>query len=439
MPPPTVPRKFAPPAPAPAKGISRRAWVVLLLLGLAGFLFRFDRQVFSILKTTITGELGLSNTDYGFLVAGFMLTYTLGYFFSGRIVDRWGTEATLWLFLLGMSLATITTGFVTGFGGLLAARIVLGACAAGVMPAVLVAVTRWFPAERRATAFTLQGAMHNCGAILAPPLVAGISLQAGWPVAFVLPGVIGLGVALALRVADSNPPHAEPAGAAGPPKAGWTGITASPLLRRLLIARMCSDPLWFFLFYWQSAFLQERLGLSLAEVGRLTWIPPAFSVAATLGLGALNDAMVRAGRPALRARLKLLGAVTLLAPATLLLPWIHGSLPAVCALTLIYGMCNAWLLLTNLLVADIVPPRAVGASFGLISAGGGITSILFNLAAGPLIDAFGHTVVLSVGALMHPVAWLVLRGLDAPAAGGADRAINPAAAPCGRDSTARPA
>lgn len=361
----------------------------------------------------MTDELDLNNQDYGLLVAAFMLTYTLGYFFSGRIVDRWGTKSTLWLFMIGMSLATAATGFVTNFRGLLVARVVLGACAAGVMPAVLVAVTRWFPVERRATAFTLQSAMHNCGAILAPPLVAGISLQAGWPVAFILPGIFGLGIALGLRMADSNTSFANTTALADPPVRHWAGLLSSRPLRRLILARMCSDPLWFFLFYWQTAYLQENLGLSLAEVGRWTWIPPAFSVAATLTLGALNDHMVRAGQPPLRARLRLLGAVTLVAPITLLLPWIHHPATAIFALTLIYGMCNAWLLLTNLLVADIVPPNEIGASFGLISACGGITSILFNLAAGPMIDAVGHTAILTLGALFHPVGWLLIRATAA--------------------------
>ena len=408
------------PAPAqtrePPRAVSLRAWTVLLLLGATGFLFRFDRQVFSILKTTITDGLGLSNTDYGVLVAAFMLTYTLGYLVCGRIVDRWGTAATLWLFVASMSVATAMTGLVQELPGLIAARVVLGASAAGVMPAVLVAVTRWFPKERRATAFTLQSALHNCGAILAPPLVAGISLRAGWPFAFIAPGVLGLAIALALRAADTNPPFAPPTAPARRRARPWINLHPSGPLRRLILARMCSDPLWFFLFYWQSAFLQERLGLSLAELGRWTWIPPAFSVAATLALGALNDRMVRAGQPALRSRLRLLGAITLLAPVTLALPWMHHPAVAIGGLTLIYGMCNTWLLLTNLMVADIVPPDEVGDSFGLVSACGGITSILFTLVAGPLIDAFGHTAVLSFGALMHPFGWFIIRRLGTAAA-----------------------
>lgn len=388
-----------------------RSWIVLLLLGATGFLFRFDRQVFSILKSTMSPELGLSNADYSLLVAGFMLPFTVGFLFSGRIVDRWGTQRTLWLFIIGMSLSTAALGLVRNFAGLLAARIALGIAAAGVMPAVLVAVTQWFPVERRTTAFTVQSALHNCGAILAPPLVAGLSLWAGWPAAFIVPGLVGLGIALALRVADAGAPFKPAAGTGEPPAASWRTMLQSHPLRLLILARMCGDPFWFFLFYWQSAYLQERVGLTLADLGAWTWIPPAFSVAVTLVLGSLNDRMIRAGRPPLHARLRLLGAITLVAPVTLLLPWLQDPVASVAALTLVYAMCNAWLLLTNMIVTDIMPPGSVGTAFGLVSACGGLTSIVFNLVSGPLIDAVGHPVILTFGALLHPCAWLVVRRL----------------------------
>jgi MFS transporter, ACS family, hexuronate transporter len=402
----------------------QRAWVVLALLGATGFLFRFDREVFSILKTTISRDLLLSNSSYGLLVTAYLLPFTAGFLFCGAIIDRWGTSRTLWLFVIGMSLATIGTGLITHFSGLLACRVMLGLATAGVMPGVLVAITCWFPVHLRTTAFTIQSALHNCGGILAPPLVAGISLMAGWPLAFVVPGLVGLVVASGLRYADRGAPFACSSSAARRRPTPWRQIIGSPLLRRLILARMCSDPFWFFLFYWQAAFLQEQVGLSLADLGKLIWIPPAFSVVATLMIGPLNDRMVRAGNPPVRARLRLLGLLTLIAPLALLLPWLRTPVLAICAITLVYTMCNIWLLLTNLLVADIMPSESVGASFGLVATCGGVTSVLFNLAAGPMIDAFGHTFLLSLGAVMHPCAWLLLARLDST-----QITVNPAAVP----------
>src|ERR1700684_2378018 len=89
-----------------------RAWLILLLSGLAGMLFYVDRQTLSVLKTTLKSNLGWSDLDYGWLVTAFMSSYTIGYLFSGRWVDRWGTRRMMPLFICLMSISTICCGLV---------------------------------------------------------------------------------------------------------------------------------------------------------------------------------------------------------------------------------------------------------------------------------------------------------------------------------------
>ncbi|HKB91307.1 MAG TPA: hypothetical protein VKC60_12385, partial [Opitutaceae bacterium] len=62
----------------------------------------------------------------------------------------------------------------------------------------------------------------------------------------------------------------------------------------------------------------------------------------------------------------------------------------------------------NVLVTDVAPRRYVGTTVGLISFLGGVTSIAFNGAAGWLVDHFGYTIPLMVGACLHPLGALVL-------------------------------
>ena len=47
--------------------------------------------------------------------------------------------------------------------------------------------------------------------------------------------------------------------------------------------------------YWQTAFLQERIGLSLARVGEITWIPPLVYMGVALGLSTFSDRLVARG------------------------------------------------------------------------------------------------------------------------------------------------
>jgi ACS family hexuronate transporter-like MFS transporter len=101
------------------RGISTRAWVVVFLCGLAGMLFYMDRQTLSVLKTTLKGEMGWTDTDYGFLVSAFMACYTVCYLFTGRWIDRWGTRICMPLFIGLMSAAMVLSG-LAGWLGLMA-------------------------------------------------------------------------------------------------------------------------------------------------------------------------------------------------------------------------------------------------------------------------------------------------------------------------------
>ena len=93
---------------AESKRVPPRAWLILLLCGLAGMLFYIDRQTLSVLKTTLKSEMGWSDIDYGWLVTSFMFCYTVGYLVSGRLVDSWGTRRMMPLFLGLMSFSTVS-------------------------------------------------------------------------------------------------------------------------------------------------------------------------------------------------------------------------------------------------------------------------------------------------------------------------------------------
>ena len=40
-----------------------------------------------------------------------------------------------------------------------------------------------------------------------------------------------------------------------------------------VIARVLTDPISYFLFFWTPKYLQEERGFSLADLGRYGWIP----------------------------------------------------------------------------------------------------------------------------------------------------------------------
>lgn len=389
------------------------------MLGLIFALFAGDRAVLGILKTTLGTELGLTNSGYSVLVTAFMVPYTAMYLFVGGWIDRFGTRRMLTLCVFGMSAATVLAGTARGVGQLAASRFVLGIAEAGVVPAITLAIFTWFASERRALAYSLANTVQQTAYILSPPFVAAVALGLGWRWAFLIPGLSGFVIATlwwqANRAAGAPPP-AEPDARAVASDADanlglWARVRlllALPSVRVLIVARVISDPFWFFFQYWQTAFLQERVGMSLARVGQLTWIPPLAYMVAALGFSTFSDRLIARGWAAPRARLVLLLGATTLAPAAFALPLIHSEFAALVLVTLVWVMCATWLNMSSIFMGALVPRHSLASSIGIMSALGGVTSIAFNAVVGTIIDHFGYNAPFFVGACLHPLAAALL-------------------------------
>lgn len=386
---------------------------LLLILGCILFFFSLDRQIVSILKTTLMHELNLDNSDYSLLISAFMIPYTFMYFFVGGIVDRFGSRYVLAVLMVLMSIATLITGLSHSLTGLMAGRVLLGLAESGIVPALTLAVFTWFRAEQRAFAFQLTNIIQSLGLILAPPFVAWITLSAGWRWAFFIPAMAGVVVGLLWFFSSRRTPPAqdteptEPASAV-PLLQRYRMVLTSKPIWALLIARLLTDPFWFFYQYWQVGFMQEKIGLTLAEVGKLMWFPPLVAVFGVLAVCWASDRLVARGMTPTRARLTIIWSVTCLAPLVFLLPSVSNAYAAVGIMTVINFMCTAWLSMATIMMGGLAPRVAIATAIGVMSALGGVTSIIFNGFVGSIIDHFGYSMPIYAGATLHPIGALVL-------------------------------
>lgn len=400
--------------------IPARAWLLLLIAGIAGMLFYVDRQTLSVLKTTLKAEQGWTDTQYSWLVTAFMVPYTLCYLVTGQLIDRWGTRVMMPLFLGVMSLATVLTGLAGNLWTMGASRFVLGAAEAGIVPAVLVAIVTWFPYDRRGTANTINKPLTVAGQILVAPFATWITLEIGWRWAFVLPGLMGIIAAKLWWMLDTHPPdYGTPR--PDPAPVTYREVIGTKAIRGVLLARIISDPLWFFLIFWQPGYLQEELGMSLEKFGRVGWIPAAASVVVIMLLGVASDWLIARGWSPAASRIRILMLSSALAPAVLVLCWVDHHGYVITLLTIVQIMTATWLSMTGLLMSDLVPRRMVGTSVAIMSAFGAAMGTLFNLCAGPLIEAVGYSTLLVLASLLHPLAagilwWNYGGSRDRPAA-----------------------
>src|SRR5258706_1243134 len=172
--------------------LGRVRWTICALLFGAATVNYLDRQVLSVLKGTLSHELGWNELDYGKLVTAFQAAYALGMLLMGRLMDSLGTRRGFSLAVGFWSLAAMAHGLATSALGFAGARFALGLGEAGMFPGAVKTIAEWFPKRERALATGIFNSGTNVGAILCPLVVPVVVTAWGYRAAFVVTGGAGL-------------------------------------------------------------------------------------------------------------------------------------------------------------------------------------------------------------------------------------------------------
>src|ERR1700704_3407896 len=87
--------------------LGRVRWTICAMLFVATSINYMDRQVIGLLKPTLQQSIGLTEVNYGYIIAAFQLACAIGLIGAGRLVDRLGSRIGYPLFMGVWSLATI--------------------------------------------------------------------------------------------------------------------------------------------------------------------------------------------------------------------------------------------------------------------------------------------------------------------------------------------
>ena len=92
---------------AMSRGTPRLRWFIITLISCATVINYIDRQTVSVLKTSISQDLGLSNADYAAIQNSFLVLYGISQMVSGRIYDCVGTRLGFIFSIIVWSFAAI--------------------------------------------------------------------------------------------------------------------------------------------------------------------------------------------------------------------------------------------------------------------------------------------------------------------------------------------
>lgn len=187
------------------------AWYMLGVLVLVYIFNYVDRQLLTILAPELKRDLGISDSDFGFLYGtAFGLFYSLFGIPLGKLADGWPRVRLLSIGMALWSVMTAVSGFSRSFAQIAAARVGVGIGEATAAPCAYSLIADSFPPRRRATAIGIYSSGLFIGGgvslflgstILAwwksawPAGGAPLGL-AGWQAAFLIVGVPGLLMAL---------------------------------------------------------------------------------------------------------------------------------------------------------------------------------------------------------------------------------------------------
>jgi MFS family permease len=283
-----------------------------LLLNLAHLLDHFFMLIFPTAVLAISKEWGLSFSQLLPLSLPAMAIFGLGALPAGWLADRWSRRGMMAVFFFGIGAASVLAGLSQGPWQLGAALALIGAFAAIYHPVGIAMLTIGSP--RLGWTLGVNGVWGNLGLGVAA-LVTGVIVQfAGWRTAFVLPGVVTIGLGFAYLAASRGATNA-----AGSKKAASVAVPPEVMKRLVvvfLIAVVCNGLLFHATTVSMPKLFDERLrgvlsgDAGLGAIGAIIAVVYLIAAMAQLLVGSLID------RVSLRSAL--LAVVALQAPLFLL-------------------------------------------------------------------------------------------------------------------------
>jgi MFS family permease len=282
---------------------------------------------------------------------------------------------------------------MTGFGGLLLMRLLLGVGESVTYPATSRILAEVIPERRRGLANSLVDAF---GARIGPAIgiICGAWLVAdhGWRALFLIVGGAGLlwlvpWIAFAPRFGVERSKAAGPAAA---PRIGWRELLKRRAFWATCGGLMGANYAWYFLLTWLPSYLVDERSFSLKSMGVIGSFPFLVMVIPSLGGGVLADSLIARGGAPVRVRKAFLaiglGLTAFLLPLTVVsrIEFALAALYAACFTLGVYA--------SNLfaLTQSLAGPAASGRWTGLQNACGNVPGVVAPWVTGWIVQTTGR-------------------------------------------------
>lgn len=389
---------------------TRARYGIMGYLCALAFILYLDRNCIGQAATAIQKDLGLSNTQMGFVFGAFTVAYGLFEVVTGHWGDRFGSRRVLIRIVLWWSAFTALTGCIWKFsfasglhiplpGGaalplvfdsfllLMLIRFLFGAGEAGALPNTARVISRWFPPDRRGPSQSLINTATLMGGAVAPVVAAYLIREMGWRQTFWIFGSLGIvwafffgswfrddpaehpsvNAAELRYIAGNMPPSAAPDMHLAIP---WRHVLACPTVWLMGMIIICAAFFTYMVYSWlPKYFISARLVGEEMSGWLSGYVQAAGAVACILG-GFLADYLTRR-TGSRRLALRSMGVIGLGVASVAVAASIHCDQPFAAATLLAIALSAAAIQISAWwgAITDI-SGRHIGALFGLCNSMG---------------------------------------------------------------------
>jgi ACS family hexuronate transporter-like MFS transporter len=413
-------------------------WHLAFILTLDTINNYLDRMTLPVAIIVINQSFEVTDSQYALISSLFFLAYAIMYAGGGRLMDKLGTY---WGFLsinIFWGLAVLAHGITNSFIGLGISRFFLGIGEGGGFPAASKAVSEWFPAKERSTAFGIFNTGSSIGSVLAVPLFSAIMYFFNWRWVFFVSGSIGFvwvvywsyfyrlpkdrprwGERLPkdnIYITDKELNYIQTAHAneqkemaqGKPEKVEWIKLFKDKELLGMIIAKFLTDAVWYFYILWTPKYLFDARGFDIKQVGYYGWIPFAAAACGSMLGGTFSSFLIKKGLSVNASRKIALFVAALFMPASAFIL----SVPigwAIVFISMAYFGHQFWNVINQTLPTDLYPRYKVGSVAGIIGSSGAFGGVAVQLIAGWMITTLGgYGPVFVTLSFMHPLSFVII-------------------------------
>lgn len=406
--------------------IGKYRWTICALLFFATTINYLDRQVLSLLQTTLAEKFNWSNSDYANITAVFQFGYAISMLFAGRIIDKLGTKKgytwaiIIWslgaiIHALAIPIGEAASSVLGWFGilslnvsvvGFMISRAVLAFGEAGNFPAAIKATADYFPKKERSFATGIFNSGANVGAILAPLTVPWIGKNWGWESAFIIIGAVGfIWVIFWLLFYEKpseqkrlskeeleyiNADKEDVAVDVNAPKIPWTKLLSYKQTWAFVFGKFMTDGVWWFFLFWLPAYLKAQYDMDKTAIAIPLTVLYSMTMFGSIGGGWFPMYFIKKGYSPYDARMKAMLLIALIPLVVLLAQPLGGYTYWIPVILIGIGASahQAWSANIFTTVSDMFPKKAIGSIVGIGGMAGGFGGVIISKLGGWLFDSY---------------------------------------------------